>query len=251
MKARWIRSYHLFVFGFLASSPALALDVNDPCYNLLSSHCKNDPNLADDIEPCTKELGDKIAALCERLLVKARQDYRANYLDDTPFVSMVDPKTIRHAEKLGLDPKTGLKRADLGGVTNSLLGHFADFGEVLARMMGISTTTLKWLLLALVGYVLVCWGSWLALASQLSGKFLEMLIPGHNVVLILKGAGLHEAWFFALCIPGVNIPVYVFVLYRWARRFDKGVAFVLATLFVPPFLWLLPVAGAKVETAKS
>ncbi len=251
MSAFGMRILKLWSFAFLFCSTAVAMDINDPCYSLLQSHCLSDAKLADDIDLCAKELGEKVPATCEALHNKARQEYRANYVDDAAFLSRPDPKAIRHAEKLGLDPVTGLRRVDFGSVSFSFFAHFSDFRDALARAMGLSPSLLNGLLLGLMGYLILCWASWIALASQLNGRVIEMLIPGHNVVLILKGASLHEAWFFALCLPGINIPVYVMVLYRWARRFDKGIATALAAFFLPPYLWLMPVVALREPKSKS
>lgn len=63
------------------------------------------------------------------------------------------------------------------------------------------------------------------------------IIPIYNVIVLLEIAGRPLWWFVLLIIPGVNLIVYFIMLMDIARKFGKGIGYVLGMIFLPPIFY--------------
>jgi len=65
------------------------------------------------------------------------------------------------------------------------------------------------------------------------------LVPGWNVVEMLRAAGLSPGWLALLLLPVANVFVGLQICGRLARRFGRGPEFALGLFFLPPVFFSL------------
>ena len=63
------------------------------------------------------------------------------------------------------------------------------------------------------------------------------IIPIYNIVVLLEIAGRPLWWFVLLIIPGVNFIAGFIVLMDVARKFGKGIGYVLGLIFLAPIFY--------------
>lgn len=73
-------------------------------------------------------------------------------------------------------------------------------------------------------------------------------IPGYNLFLLIKAAGLPSLWIFYCLIPVANLVVIPLIEIKFCARFNKGIAFGLGLFFLPFVIFpVLGFGGAKYE----
>ena len=68
-----------------------------------------------------------------------------------------------------------------------------------------------------------------------------VFIPGYNLYLLIKAAGLPSRWIFYCLIPIANLIVIPLIEIKFCARFNKGFAYGLGLFFLPFILF--PVLG--------
>jgi hypothetical protein len=74
------------------------------------------------------------------------------------------------------------------------------------------------------------------------------LIPIYNTIVLLEIVGKPWWWLLLMCIPLVNIAVYVYVYYLLAKSFGKSEVFTIGLLLLSPiFFPILAFGDAEYE----
>lgn len=124
--------------------------------------------------------------------------------------------------------------------------YVPDISTAIGRFLGfLATLSAFFWICSIVLTILKFWGTWKAFKKAGVDGW-EGLIPYHSAVVKLRLSGIPTYIWFLLLIPFVNIVVYCFYQYEYAKSYGKSVGFAIGLILLNPiFMAILGLGNSQ------